>query len=200
MRRRTALSMLLLGAFDLAVARNKAAMKEFAVHFPNHLLKFALPEEMVSWVPPAGVPDYFDPAEHLFTRGFQTLFTTMVDFNGPFWMGARGSLFVNSDVSQLEPEYRERVDSIEALEKYLGWWVRDERAIWRINRIDLNGTPVLVRSAGDSLQIVTMPLDENLFLQFSLRIDHVAGKSSNWLKRAQSMRDAIKTSISLTRK
>jgi hypothetical protein len=198
--RRTALALLTATFFGRdALGVVKAAARSYVIHLPSHLVRFSLPTEMAREVPEDLVPDYFDPAEPgVFQKGFHSLANALHDFNGAMWVGALGSLSFDLLAIERSPEFQGDISNAEGLEKYIRWWVPlvGKGVASFFGRIELNGVQAVVRRFGDWEEMISFPIQNDMFVEFHLGIDTVSGTAhGSWVRRAESMRDAIRASI-----
>jgi hypothetical protein len=61
----------------------------------------------------------------------------------------------------------------------------------------LSGNQVLSRRFGDSKEIISIPLDQDMFIEFGLTLMYWARGSKSWVKRAHTMSDEVRASIML---
>jgi len=201
MQRRTFFSLVIFCAAGRVVAAGrKPAVRSYRIYLPDHVLEFSLPEEVARELSEGQVPDYFDPTEpNVFNRGFKPLLSALYDFNGPFWVGAKGSFEFYIFIQQRAPEFEGDISTIDGLEKYIEWWIPTVRnpARCTFGQSVLNGNQILSRRFDDSKEIISMPLDQGMFIEFGLTLMYWARGSKGWVKKAHAMSDKIRASIML---
>ncbi len=172
-------------------------MTRCSVALPYHLLEFALPAEVAAQMHPGKINSSFDPVKG-FERGFQILTSKLYDFNGPFWVGARGSLKFYVYAIERPQEFLGDITTVDGLEKYIDLRIPSARKRGVLSRVTLNGAPAVSRRFGDYIEVLSFPIDQQMYLDFGLRVEGIpGGKSTNtsWKKEAVAMRDAIRASI-----
>lgn len=192
-------------------------MQSYAIELPHHVLRFSLPEEIARDLSPREIEARFDPRDPSFVRnGFREIAGTMHDLNGPFWVGAYGSLKFHFMVQKRQAEFGGDITTVDGLENYVRQWNRtiEGRATGCIfSRTSLNGMRAVRRewdTFGDPnkrepeyLEIFSLPLSDEMFLDvgFSVKAwEGGRGKESKWKAKAEALREAIKTSIVLASK
>jgi hypothetical protein len=202
MNRRGVLTSILVSVSGVAWSRGKRAMTNYAVHFPAHVVKFALPDEMVRQMPRDQIPDYFEPGDFSFKRGYEGLVTAAVDFEGPWWVGTVGSLTFDIHVMKRDKTSLHSIDAIDSLGRYIQSTLSAvQRATSRMERTTVNGTDCLLRTTGEWFQVYSFPLDDEIYIEFALQIEKLSERSnSKWVRRAETMRDAIKASLDVKSK
>jgi hypothetical protein len=201
MQRRNFFSLVLFGVTGrLVAAERKPVVRSYRIYLPNHVLEFSLPEEIARDLREGRVPEYFDPTEpKAFERGFRPLLSTLYDFNGAFWVGAKGSFKFYIFIQQRAPEFEGDISTIDGLEKYIEWWIPKVRnpAFCTFGRSVLNGNQALSRRFDNSQEIISVPLDKDMFIEFGLTLMYWARGSKGWVKKAHAMSDEIRASIVL---
>jgi hypothetical protein len=185
-------------------------MRTFTIDLPYHVLRFALPEEMAREMSPLQVEKRFDPSEPgILESGFRVIANKLYDFNGPFWVGAYGSLGFNVSVIKRHPEYDGAIGTIDGLNAYIRWWTGEGMGEFGYDLAELNGIPCVRRSydtfahprQGDTtraLEVFSYPLDDDMFLEVGCSITEWVPKSAKkWKKKAEAMREAINATIIL---
>jgi hypothetical protein len=70
-----------------------------------------------------------------------------------------------------------------------------------MERTTVNGTDCLLRTTGEWFQVYSFPLDDEIYIEFALQIEKLSQRSnSKWVRRAETMRDAIKASLDVKSK
>ncbi len=148
---------------------------------------------------PRQINSFFDTSEP-FENGYRPVTSTLYDFNGPIWVGARGSLGFYVFIQERSADYKGDITSAEGLQKYIASWIPDyiKPALGGFGRVDVNGVAAVSRGGGSLQEILSFPLDQAMFLEFGLTITVWSGNlSAGWVKRAEAMREAIRSSIHL---
>jgi hypothetical protein len=192
-------------------------MQSYLIELPHHILRFSLPEEIARDLSPREIESRFDPRDPSFVRnGFREIAGTMHDFNGPFWVGAYGSLKFHFMVQKKNPQFGGDITTVEGLERYVRQWNEtiEGRATGCVfSRASLNGMPTVCREwnrFGDSsnrepdyLEIFSLPLNDEMFLDIGFNVmcwEGGRGKESKWKPKAEALREAIKATIVLESK
>lgn len=82
------------------------AMQPYVIELPGHVLRFSLPVAMARGNRPVKQVTRFDPRDDSFARkDFYKVFSVLHDFNGPFWVGAYGSLKIHVMVQRRRAEF-----------------------------------------------------------------------------------------------
>lgn len=122
----------------------------------------------------------------------------MYDFNGPFWVGAIGSLKFHVFAKERVKDFEGDITTAEGLEKYIDWKIPIARKIGVLSCTTLNGVRAVSRRFGEYDEVLSYPIDQQMYVDFGLSVDFIpGGKSSDrsWVKKAVAMRDAIRASI-----
>lgn len=120
----------------------------------------------------------------------------MYEFAGPFWVGSLGTLSFDVLMQQREPKFEGDITTPEGLEKYISKWFPLVNKVGKFGRTELNGSAAVLRKFGDWDECWSFPVNQEMFLEFGLRVETVAGKwSGRWAKEARAMRDVIRSSI-----
>src|SRR5689334_6559253 len=90
---RRAFSSVVLASFGVVIfGKDKTLkMRPCTTRLPNHILEFSVPDEVARGMSPRQINSFFDTSEP-FEKGFRSVTSSLYDFNGPFWVGALGSL------------------------------------------------------------------------------------------------------------
>lgn len=194
-----------------------AEMQKFTIDLPRHEIRFAAPAELVADMGPDSVSKSFNP-DVAFSRQGESLAYLTTDFNGPFWVGAYGSLEFFLTLQPRVPGYEGDITSVDGLEPYIrAWWKTlqiGNKDRWRIvGRSAMNGKPAVLREIDEfdtpgttepqHRQIFSVPLDEQYFLDVGFVVRQWKGgngKEKRWLPKARAMRDAIAATVTVTPK
>jgi hypothetical protein len=188
-------------------------LRSYQISLPHHVLRVTLAEKMAREMPPWKQPvTRFDASDPYYERdGMRELATATFPYKGPFWVGTIGSLKFHFMVQRRLPEYVGEITTIEGLDRYLRWWnpkIDNDADNCVFSRSTLNGMPTVRRewnslgnaniSEPEYLEIFSLPLDEGMFLDVGLNIrEWVGGRRDKWMKKAEEMSEAIKTTITL---
>ncbi|WP_404425806.1 hypothetical protein [Nibricoccus sp. IMCC34717] len=189
-------------------------MRPYAIELPRHILRFSIPEEIAHNLSPREVEVRFDPCDSSFAKnGFREIAGTMHDFNGPFWVGAYGSLKFHFMVQKKRAEFAGDISTADGLEFYVRQWngtIEGRATGCTFSRVLMNGMPAVRRewnTFGDSstiepdnLEILSLPLSDEMFLDIGFNIkewESGRGKEREWKPKAEALREAIKATVIL---
>jgi hypothetical protein len=212
MRKSLLMAILLIGTNAIALPASAPPMKTYVMSLADHGVRFSLPEEMTRGSWPIKVAAHFDPQHPSFLKnGFYSVFDTLHDLNGPFWVGAYGSLKVHFMVQKRDRRFAGDITTIEGLEEYVREWhktIEGVRGDYTFSRVELNGMPAIRRERNtfgdpgkrepEHLEIFSIPLDEEMFLDVGFNVmawQGGRGKERRWKPKAEALREAIKPSI-----
>jgi hypothetical protein len=187
-------------------------MKAFEIELPEHVLRFSIPEEITrEW--PIKHTRWFEPQSPSFERaGFYVVFEALHDVNGPFWLGAYGSLKIHVMVQRRKHEIAGDITTVDGLELYvpvLRMTSAGPQEQWTFSQASLNGLAALrgkYNTFGNTgghrehTEIFSLPLDAEMFLDIGFRVvDWGAGRrrERKWRPKAEAVREAIKATIVL---
>ncbi len=215
MRKKVVLAILGFCAGMAPLQAATAPMQTYEIRLPEHVLGLSLPREMVRADSPVKITEQFDPRNDGFIRdGWDDVFETLYDFDGPFWEGAYGSLKIDIIVLKKVPDIDGDITTIDGLDRYLQEWKRispghgPQRVF---SRQSINGMPAVMRTQNTfaapgndnsyESQIYSLPLNSELFVEVGftvLRWIDGPRKERKWRPKAEAMREAIKATVTLT--
>lgn len=202
-----------LGGFHLNCTFAAQATKAYSIDLPHHTLHFSLPAEIARIVSPKAIDPKFDPGTPDFEKnGFRCITRLMYDFNGPFWVGANGSLHIDFIVHKRRAGFEGSILTPEGLLKYIDWWLGVEGCYSMTAK--LNTAPAVKRFGNNLANIAryetpcyfetfSFPLDETMFLDLNFSTsawDGSRDKTKKWAIKAEALREAIKATIVLAPK
>jgi hypothetical protein len=209
MRREFFSVLLIVWSSLTAVKAESREMKQYTVALPNYVLGISLPAEIVHGDVPIKHMQRFDAQSPDFLKsGFDEVFAAMYDVKGPIWVGAYGSLILHVSVKRKEQEIGGGIESVDALTRYIEKW-RKSFPPGAVSRSSLNGIPAVksVRSnagetgrAPSSVEIYSIPLNDEVFLEISFRVtqwDAGRSKQGKWRPKVDAAREFIESSIVL---
>ncbi|MGC4074982.1 MAG: hypothetical protein QM760_21285 [Nibricoccus sp.] len=206
------LGLLLIGVVTLQAAA--PAMRFYAIELPQHVLRFSVPEEIARTLSPLEIESRFDPQDSSFLKnGFRQVAGAMYDFNGPFWVGAYGSLKFHFMVQKKMAGYDGDITTVEGLDRYVHSWnatIRTRATGCVFSQASLNGLATVRRewnTFGDAtkrqpqyLEIFSLPLEDDIFLDVGFNVmgwEGGLGKERKWKAKAEALRELIKASVVL---
>ncbi len=188
------------------MAANAPTMRTYSIELPDHVLRFSLPEEIARQMPEYRISKRFDSEDPAFKKdGFQNIAGWLHDFNGPFWIGAYGSLKFHFFVQHVRPDYPKKVRTQDELDTYVHWWNRSlSKFNFIIEKAALNGMACTRRSTttappdAEHREIYSLRLSDELFLDVGFTIiEWKTGRTKSWKPKAEALREAIKQTIVL---
>jgi hypothetical protein len=204
---------------QLGVAAHACAepMKNYTIDFPEHILRYSLPREiadkMEPWVQEKQLSQFSPTDKNFVANGYQEIAGTLHDFNGPFWVGAYGSLKFYFIVRKRSPDYHGDITNLDGLDRYIHWLMNDGNPahIFKYDRVMLGGSQWIRRLQDNfsdltvadgwqrqELEIISIPIDNDMFLDVSFIVmEWVPGSAKKWKQKAEELRDAIKATIVL---
>jgi len=194
-----------------------APMKNYTIDFPEHILRYSLPQEIADKMEPwvqEKQRSQFSPTDKSFvTSGYRQIAGTLYDFNGPFWVGAYGSLKFYFIVRKRSPDSHGDITNLDGLDRYIHWLMNDGNPahIFKYDRVMLGGSqwirrlrdnlsePILAPGEQrEEFEIISIPIDNDMFLDVTfIMMEWVPGKAMKWKQKAEELRDAIKATIVL---
>jgi hypothetical protein len=202
-----ALSIALTPPILLATGRTNPV----AIEFPSCKLHLSLPPDVKlnPWRQPPD-PIFYTSDPTFNKNGEADLVSAYVDFDGPFWVGTRGSLSVGVFVQRRDGTYNGSISTLDDLDRYIRWWSKTHPE-FQFDWINLNGS-IWVRRWYDTFgrglkpdqmrnEIYSIPLDNEEFLEISIQINEwIPGTTDKWKAKADLFRKAITESILLEKK
>lgn len=214
------LAALWLGAWTAGNAPLHAAgpaMQPYVIELPGHVLRFSLPVAMASGNWPVKQVTRFDPRDDSFARkDFYKVFSVLHDFNGPFWVGAYGSLKIHVMVQRRRAEFPGDIMTLDGLDAYVRSWTptissRSSGCVFA--QVFLNGMPAVRRECDgfggpnnqgpDHLVIFSLPLNDEIFLDVGFNVmawTPDRAKDKKWKPKAEAWRELILATVVLERK
>ena len=204
---------------QLGVAAHAFAdpLKNYTIDFPEHILRYSLPREIADKIEPLVQEkqlSQFSPSDKNFiAHGYLEIAGTLHDFNGPFWVGAYGSLKFDFIVQKRVHEFKGEIKTLDGLDKYIRWWANDGNPSHSFNfrRVVVGGSEWLSRSQNNfsgsiittgseskELEIISIPIDNEMFLDVGFSImEWVPDSAKKWKQNAERLRDTIKSTVAL---
>lgn len=180
---------------ERSIAASSRKYRPCSVALPHHQIEYRLPDAIARELGPEKIHSACDPSIP-FERGYQGIVGTMYEFNGPFWRGPPGALWFAVLMQQRSPDYANDITTIEGLQKYIAWWFPLVTKAGELKKTELNGASSVLRKFGEWDECWSFPVDQDMFVEFSLRVRLVARNwSGRWVKEARAMRDEIRSSI-----
>ena len=201
-------------AVTSAMYASASPMRSYTIDLPHHVLHFSLPEEISRGMSSTQVETRFAPNDAAYLRdGFRLLGGQLHDFDGPFWVGARGSLKLHIIVIKRSAEIDQEIVTLSGLERYVRQWIGKKdyassisysQAVmngeaWVFRLQDTFGRPATpMEPHAEHAQIFSHPLEEDMFLEVGFRLmEWVPDSAKKWRKKAEEFREAIKATIVL---
>jgi hypothetical protein len=208
-----------LALLQLVVAVHAYAdsMKNYTIGFPEHILRYSLPREIADKIEPLVQEkqlSQFSPADKNFVaHSYLEIAGTLHDFNGPFWVGAYGSLKFDFIVQKRSQKFTGQINTLDGLDKYIRWWTNDGSPShsFSFGRVLVGGSEWLSRSQNNfsdsiipsgsqrkELEIISIPIDNDMFLDIGFSIvEWVPDSAKKWKKKAERLRETIQSTIAL---
>lgn len=187
-------------------------MIPYSVDLPQHNLRFKLPKEIVARLSGAQIHYEFNTKNPLYIKnGFYSVAEDIFFFNGPIWTGLYGDFRFDFMIVKKLSDLHGDILTINGLSEYLRWWLSKDGQQYNFNfeNISISGSPWVRRwkdmlnqrdggasGEAEDNEILSCPLDENMFLQvaFQIRDSHTT-RSLKWREQAYLFREAIKATI-----
>jgi hypothetical protein len=187
----------------------------YSIGFPKIVMQFSLPK--LSLVANSAIfrQKYFDQdREEFSSKGFEELGEGAVNFEGPFWVGTYGSVTFSILVVKKSAQFRGEIGTVDSLSRYVRWWRASYGFNFKngelgslacvISWVDMfsgGRAPGIGNGALANMEIFSIPLDDDTFLEIGLDVtEYVAGSANKWINVAYETRDAIVSSIVFTRR
>jgi hypothetical protein len=212
MLRRKLIAVLLMCSWACLLPAREPARKArpIVIELPGHILRFSVPSEMLPSKWPVKYVPRFDPQNsNIRDGGFYGVFELLHDFDGPFWVGAYGSLKIAvSIVHKCTAATDIDVSTPEGIENCVR--AEEDSATYAVFRATLNGIPAVLRSQDSfgepgpgvlkDTQVFSLPLDAESYLNISFFVREWEGgraKAVRWKPKAEAMREAIKATVEM---
>ena len=199
-----------------AVLASATGMRPYTIDLPQHVLHFALPEEMAREMAPTQVMAQFRGNDSAFLKDdFRVLAFHLYDFNGPFWVGANGSLKFSATMIKGSAEFHGDIGTLSGLDQHVRWWAQQLTSInfaytkeviggktWIARLQNTFNSPITPEEPNAvDLIVYSLPLDKEMFLEIGFRMTEWApGRAKKWKAKAEGYREAIKATVVLEQK